>query len=493
MQTNTSPETFPLEQISTQNISREAMIELARRMEEKRYKFYVPNGRGEGFLAALGSARYFITLYSAANGVGKTTSLVCALAEMMWPTPGGHPWIKGPLFEKYPYLKKIRIISDPHVVESIISEMKKWFPTKRYVSTKGRKAYEAYWRTDTGFDLDIMTYDQDPKEFESANLGFIWMDEPPPRSVYKASIARLRSGGQIAITATPLRGSEWMYDEILANPNNEKGLRTFIEATMEDACIQHGVRGHLEHENIQKIISQYDEDEKQARVYGKFQHLTGLVFKQFDQKIHVIKPFPITHKDFTVHNFLDLHPRTQDAVGWYAIDKYGRKYVIDEMFEHVDGDGELAFRIKEKDSLYRVTRHVADPSAFIEDQHRQTSIALSLQKQGLYYEAATKARASADRRIKTALNFTMVGDHILQPPEIFIFDTCVRHIWELQHYRWDEWTGRNADKHGQKQKPLDKDDHMIENLGRFLFSEPAFESYYVREEQFDSPNDDPYG
>jgi len=116
VQTNTSPETFPLEQISTQNISREAMIELARRMEEKRYKFYVPNGRGEGFLAALGSARYFITLYSAANGVGKTTSLVCALAEMMWPTPGGHPWIKGPLFEKYPYLKKIRIISDPHVV-----------------------------------------------------------------------------------------------------------------------------------------------------------------------------------------------------------------------------------------------------------------------------------------------------------------------------------------------------------------------------------------
>ena len=86
----------------------------------------------------------------------------------------------------------------------------------------------------------------------------------------------------------------------------------------------------------------------------------------------------------------------------------------------------------------------------------------------------------------------MIGDHMLTPPELFIFDTCKRHIWEFQHYRWDDWTGRNADKHGPKQRPVDKDDHMLENLGRFLFSEPMFEPMkYQSEEQF-IVNDDPY-
>lgn len=476
---------------------REAKLEKARRIQENKYKYFVPNGRGEGFLHELGSQRYFIGLYSAANGVGKTTTMCAALAEMIWPTPGGHPWIKGPLFTNFPYLKKIRIVSDPHVVESIIAEMKLWFPKGRYVTWKGRKSYEAFWKTDNDFEIEIMTYDQDPKEFEGGNIGFIWCDEPPPKNIHKANVARLRNGGQLVITATPLKGSEWMYDDILANPNNDAGLRFFVEATVEDACKIHGVRGHLEHENILKIVSQYDEDEKQARVFGKFQHLTGLVFKMFQPKIHVIPAFDINFKDYTVYHYLDPHPRTEDAAAWYAVDKFNRKFVVDEFFKNVKGEGELAHNIKQRNSGYRIVRMAGDPSMFIEDQHKQTSLAKTMMNHGLYYEEATKARAASDRRIKDALNYTAIGDpanggKMLMYPELYIFDTCTRHIWELNHYRWDEWTGKNAEKHGPKQKPIDKDDHMIENLGRFLFSEPGFEPYYKHEEDIEPINDDPY-
>ena len=481
-----------MENFSKEELSREAKLEKARRIAQNKYRYFIPNERGEGFLDAIGCMRYFIALYSAANGVGKTTTMAAALAEMMWPTPGGHSWMKGPLFTNFPYLKKIRIVSDPHVVSSIISEMKQWFPKDRYETQKGRKSYEALWQTDTGFTIEIMTYDQDPKEFEGGNLGFIWCDEPPPKNIHKANVARLRNGGQLAITATPLKGSEWMYDEILANPDNQAGLRTFVEATIEDACKIHGIRGHLEHENILKIVSQYDEDEKQARIYGKFQHLTGLVFKAFEPTIHVIKPFDISMRNFTVYQFLDPHPRTPDAVAWYAVDRFGRKFVIDELFANVDGIGELAKRIKSKDSQYRMEGRWCDASAFIEDQHNETSLARKLGVHGLHYEKASKARASADRRIKDALNFTLIGDKLLKAPEIFIFDNCKRHIWEMQHYRWDEWTGKNAEKHTQKQKPMDKDDHMIENLGRFLFSEVGFVPSITKYQEEAPLNLDPY-
>ena len=79
--------------------------------------------------------------------------------------------------------------------------------------------YECHWSTDTGFSFDIMTYDQAVKEFESATLGWAWFDEPPPFAIYKATVARMRLGGLIFITETPLTGSAWMFDNLVASPD----------------------------------------------------------------------------------------------------------------------------------------------------------------------------------------------------------------------------------------------------------------------------------
>ena len=46
--------------------------------------------------------------------------------------------------------------------------------------------------------------------------------------------------------------------------------------------------------------------------------------------------------------------------------------------------------------------------------------------------------------------------------------------------RWDEWSGKTGDKRDRKEKPVDKDDHMIENLGRCLMQEPVFVPYENR-------------
>ena len=35
---------------------------------------------------------------------------------------------------------------------------------------------------------------------------------------------------------------------------------------------------------------------KEARINGRFQHLTGLVYKQWNRKIHCIDPFNIDDK-----------------------------------------------------------------------------------------------------------------------------------------------------------------------------------------------------
>ncbi len=241
----------------------EAKREKARRLLEEKYRYYEPSGKGEEFINAFASGDFFIVLYSAANGVGKTATCANLLAHLFWPTKE-NPYFQGKLFKDFPFLKRGRIVSTPTNVEkNIIPELKDWFPLGKYTTTKGNKKFESVWHTDTGWDFDVMTYEQDAMEFEGVTLGWAWFDEPPPEAIFKATVARMRKGGIIFIGATPLAGSAYMYDSFakgnytVESKSEETGAImkyerkiAYIEADIESACREHGVRGHLRHQDI---------------------------------------------------------------------------------------------------------------------------------------------------------------------------------------------------------------------------------------------------
>jgi phage terminase large subunit-like protein len=459
----------------------------AHRLTNEPHRYYAPVGKVEEFIDLVADGNNIVVLLSAANGIGKTYAGANMLANLLWPTD--NQYFQHDFFKKYPYPKRGRIISDPTtVIKTIIPTLKAVFPKGRYsfnkyTTSRDGKHFESSWKTDTGWEFDIMTYEQDPKEFESATLGWAWFDEPPPEPIYKATIARFRLGGGCWITATPLTGSAWMYDEIITNQNNEEEHRAFITATVEDACEEHGIRGFLKHENILKQIAQYSEEDKQARIFGLFQHLTGLVYKKWDRKIHVIKPFIITPQDYSVIELLDPHPRNPDALMWVATDKYGRKFVIDELYQNMESIGELIQRVKKIAGQYRIVERRADRLAWNKDQHRSVggeetqSLAETLQNNGLDYIPASKERQMGIRLTKDALDYEMVNGVMVRPPMLYVFDTCVRTIYEFEHWQYNEWQGKSADKKDQSEKPQDKDDHMMENLGRALINDTGFVPY----------------
>ena len=473
------------------------------RLQNEKMRFYEPNGKCEEFIKQVGCGNNFIVMFSAANGVGKTCVSANIVANILWGKENENKYFDYPLFKEWPFPKRGRIISDPTNLEkNLIPTLKEWFPAGRYKTIKSGKHFDSVWSTDTGFEFDIMSYEQDPKEFEAATLGWAWFDEPPPESVFKATVARMRKGGIIFISETPLYGA-WLYDHIIANPDKElatKGQRVYIEAGVEDACKEHGIRGHLDHEHIMKMIGEYSEDEKQARIYGKFQHLIGLRFKNFSRNIHVIKPFNINYKDFTVYEALDTHPRNPDMCNWLAVDRKGNKYIIAELkIKSEGGTEELSERIKNIASQYRLERRICEPAAFVVDQHDDTgrSLAEKLISYGLNYYQASKVRMQSDRRIEDALAYQKVklGDkeEMIKAPELYIFDTCPVTIWEFEHLRWDEWKGKIADDKNKKEKTIDKDDHAIENVGRLLIMEPRFiEPKADNTSNYSIPNYDPY-
>lgn len=455
---------------------------LVYRWEKEKYRYFEPIGKVESFINNVGSGKYLISLISAANGVGKTLAGVNIIAHLIWPC--GNQYFQSPLFKNWPYPKRIRIVSDPTViVDNIIPTMKAQFPKGRfgatkYTTTKEGKRFESKWETDNGWEISLMTYEQDPREFEGATLGLVWCDEPPPLGIYKALIARLRMGGTLFMTETPLTGSAWIYDLIVTNPNNKTGFRSFIEAEVEDACIDHGVRGFLEHAQIEKLIAQYDKEDLQARVFGKFQHLTGLIFKNFNPNIHVIDPFDVTMADFMVTEAFDWHPRVPDALSWVARDRRGIYYIIDELYGNYELS-ELAQRIRNKSANYRIERRIIDLSAFNEDKHEKAvknSFAKKLSNDyNLYYSAASKLRHEAIKLTRRQLDYSEVGGMVTKPPMLYVFSTCERHIYEFTHWQWEDWRGSTREYKDPREKPMDKDDHMMENIGRVIIEDLPFQ------------------
>lgn len=479
------------------------------RLENEKYRFYEPSGVGEEFINAFKSGEHFILFLSAANGVGKTALVSNILANLMF--PGNNKWFTGGLFDEWPFLKRGRLITESALVEpNMIKELKFWLPKGKYATSKGGKHYESQWTTKTGWEFDIMTYDQDVMQFEGSTLGLAWFDEPPPEAVLKATIARMRRGGIVVISATPISGSAYLYD-MFANGDMEVEVQLregeepvkvrrkvfHLTADVEAVCMEHGIRGHLEHEHIEQMIAEYPEDERQARIYGKFQHLVGLVYKRWSRDIHVIDPFIVNPRDFCVYHSLDPHPRNPDAGIWIAVDRQGTKYVVDELYINPEDDAMLAYYIKQKNTQYRMIQpFTADPSAFIEDQHTKRSLASRLQQHGVTYIEASKARVAADKRIEEALNYKSMNGAMLRHPELYVFSNCKRFIHEIEHYRWQEWKGKAAGEHDRKEKTVDKDDHTIECAGRILIQEPQFihmeRSINTRQKVGDGVIVDPY-
>lgn len=458
-------------EISLKNRLADVRRKKLRLLKEERYKYYVPIGKTEEFLDIFGSTKYLTTFYLGANGTGKTTVLANIVANLCFPF--GSPYFQQKLFTDYPYrLKTIRIISNHNTLkETLIPTLKEWMPKGRYTMKSHGKNYDYHWTTDTGWEIFILTYDQPLDAFESGNVSIILFDEPPPHAIYKANVARTRNGGQIGILATPLIGSAWMYDEIVLK---NSAYSTYVEVPVEAACKQHGVRGILEHEDIVKMLSQYSEEDILPRAFAKFQHLTGLVFKEFNKDVHVIKPFSIDRRNYTVIHSLDPHPRNEDAVTWLAVDREGNKYVIDELYGHYTTE-ELAYRIKQKDQEYGVERRLIDPSAMIKDQHTNLSLVDRLAKYGVgNYQPGSKKRSEAIRLMHDSFYYKREGDKFIVAPKIHIFDTCSRLKWEIEHWQYQEYVGKSAELKDRSEKPQDKDDHAIETVGRSLLDNPKF-------------------
>lgn len=133
-----------------------------------------------------------------------------------------------------------------------------------------------------GSFIAFMSYEQDASKYEGYTWDFVMFNEPPPRDVWIATSRGLMArNGRAIFCMTPL-SEPWIYDEIYAKCGGTDPDYWQSSATMFE-------NPYVPLEQKQKYIEQMNPEEREARVFGKFKHLMGRIFPEFDTGIHLME------------------------------------------------------------------------------------------------------------------------------------------------------------------------------------------------------------
>lgn len=410
---------------------------------------FSPNPVQEKFL---GSNKSVVALI-AANKVGKT----CA----------GAVWLLRHALEGGKSCKVVASLGfEKGVRDIILPEIRKWLPPGRILREKNSSmgiTSKIYVKGDNGREsvISFMSGEQDDMAFEGDVSDCVWIDEPIRKSVYIACLRSLIvTSGPLAMTLTPLT-DPWIYNDIYLSQDPEIEC---ITGEIWDAATDKG--GHLTAAQIDGFMSKIPAEEQEARIYGRFKHLVGRVYKAFDVDTHVVEPFKIP-MSWPVWNASDPHARKPHASVWMAVSPDETWYICNEVWWQT-GIEEFGKEVRFVSEQYNTVANLIDTSSETMDWNRRDTARSILAKVGLRTKLARKKNQKEASRF--IIQQALEGKDEREKPWLYIFRSCKRTIFEFQNYVWDNH--REPESQGIKEEPKKVNDDMLDCLSYIVVEKP---------------------
>ena len=172
---------------------------------------------------------------------------------------------------------------------------------------------------ENGSYIQVMSGEQDLDAYGGADLDIVAQDERLTYSRYLENKMRLVDrDGLYWAAMTPEEGITWEEDHVL-DPNKDTLIDHWFFTSMGNP--------HISEEAVRKIISSIKNKQLiEAKIYGRFVPLSGLVLPQWNEEIHIIPDFDIP-KDWIRAFCIDCHYRTPSAAVWMALSPDGDWFV----------------------------------------------------------------------------------------------------------------------------------------------------------------------
>lgn len=509
-----APDIESLARISALEAEARMLRELKALREENGLSFYRPHLKQHKFHTCNYTGRFLCT----GNRFGKSD---CGIAETLAFALGGRIWYKNSfdildgsrnVVERHigspdhPYitqgipqrpLKILVLVVDWDMAKEVFTgregsyetwgKLWKMLPKGSYVNhTNGGRGdrivkIEIARPAEYGGGISTITFDtvesykHNRMGAESKDWDLIHVDEPVPESLFQAhSRGLMDRDGKFYFTCTPL-SEMWIYD--IFRPPVGTTLLTDDTFMIEGSIYDNPYRNE---EGVRKFEARLSPEERECRLMGKPLNLAGLVYKEFSSD-HVLPAVPVGWEEFwlppksyTIRVAWDVHgARLPQACLFAATSPDGTVFIYDELFceplitanalllkEKLSAQSKI---IKDgKVKVVNVDRNVVsrliDPRALIVNPVTGTADVLdAIDELGLYFEPASKDLTTGISAVKEKLKERHVLTNL---PTIYFSPKLKETLREFSRYVYDT----------EKNKPKDKDDHMMENLYRLVLN-----------------------
>ena len=449
--------------------------------------FYQPIGKQALATAALAKASVVLVLGS--NRSGKS---VWGVAEAIAHSLGVRPWLD-PSHPDYivrladgqaiPVPNTGRVIAQNYgqaIVQTIWPKFQEWAPAGQYKVIKNNQRIPIRIEWTNGSVIHLMSNEQDDMAFEGTNGHWVWADEPIDYSKYIGLKRGLVDfNGHMWMTMTPLT-QWWIHSVLVSRANEPNSAVKMLKFSIWDNCTENG--GFLKRESIMEFLADLREEELEARLHGRFMHMAGRVFKEWEPAAPYwmpAQPIPDTWPRVCI---IDPHPRKPIAVVWLAITPDDRVIVYRDLYDrNLKTVSQVSARIKELEGWiwdesipgrgrwYRGAK--ADPVAIriIDTSSKQNeptsgdSIFNRFASEGLLCALAKKQ--NYDAGIDAIHDALAESKFEWGEPGLVVYDNCLHVKQNFLNFIWDDWTtSKQKDRMEQKQSVLKSNDDMIDGI-----------------------------
>ena len=450
---------------------------------------YVPHAKQLPFHKALYKTRVVL----GGNRSGKTE---CGTMEAWYHASGDYPdWY--PMESRFKDPTRGRIIVTDFKKgggEVLEPKLRKWFPKDRIIKWQYCMGHleKIMIRHISGgvSNIDILTHEQDSMVFEGWSGHWAWFDEPPPEEKYIATKRGLVDFDGVAwLTLTPI-SEPWIFDRLVSR-TDERVWTTVM--TIYD-------NPHLTAKAIEEYASSMPDEEKEARLHGKFRHLVGRVYKDLDESAHLIdldkfeKMWKEAKGGWPVWFVLDPADRREQHGIWatinpmgdiFVFDEYCKTGTISETSKNVIDREAIRWKLQQ-DQIFRVL----DPN---KGNSPSISTGLKLVDEfalsNLYFQATVNddlrtGHLAVMDKLKYDRKLPISGSN--HPKLYFVRDTT-RECWkQMNSYIWDDWRGSSKDNRSKKEAPKDINKDMPDCVRYLIMSNPMWFNPFESETS-DSP------
>lgn len=348
------------------------------------------------------------------------------------------------------------------------------------------------WRFRNGSELEFgyLESDDDVYQYKSAEYDIIIMDEASEFSYFqfvylfsrlRTSIEKKRAGSKphmLLMTNPEGKGVAWLKRYFVEATDRGRRVVTYLmqpdqpdsEITVAFVPSKVTDNPHID-PDYRKSLTMLPEIKRRQLLEGDWDTFEGMFFPEFEDSIHVIKPFEIPETWERVRG-IDHGYTNPTACVWVAFDEDDRAYVYREYqktktlpSEHASNIIELSAEPRDRRPAFRpeIRRTMADSAMWARTGHAKYTIAEQFRQAGLPLNKSNKNRTDGWTRLRELLH---VPDVPNPQPGIFFFDTCGETIKCLKGL-----TFQDADKPGSDPDDCNKvDDHLADALRYVLMS-----------------------